>query len=421
MKKLIKTKGALFFFSGGLVFTNLFTTLIIASSLGFGLELDVYYITLSVYLFLLASIGWSLTNVITPLLIRQGIKESISSVFYIVLLWGLLVISCLILLSPFITKIIYSNYLDDYSIEFIYALLFLSCVIFIVDLLAQVFICFENASERFVRAISINFISSLVGLSVCYYFVDSLGVVGALLTQLSIKATLLVILLFLNIGFISRINYDRQLATELFSRSKYFFISGIYYRTEDLVEKYIASFLAPGFLSLVSFVQRIYGAVITVINTVIITPTLTRFCKSNTTSEKYSDQKFMRLIITLICSLSLISFPLVYHFGEDFLLLLFADKLAGVEGNVTLTLSLLFPMFALLAINQLLHNFLLSRSQEKRIAIFDMVSYTISLVSKIVLTISYGFPGFLVGVILGSVLKLVFKTYIVFGVVKNER
>lgn len=421
MKKLIKTKGALFFFSGGLVFTNLFTTLIIASSLGFGLELDVYYITLSVYLFLLASIGWSLTNVITPILIQRGIKDSISKVFYIVLIWALCIVIFLIALLPLLTNIIYSNYLDEYSIKYFYFLFFLSCSIFVIDLLAQVFICFENASERFVRAISINFISSLVGLSVCYYFVDSFGLVGALLTQLTIKISLLVILLILNVHCLSGIKYDKKMANELFSRSKYFFISGLYYRTEDLVEKVIASFLAPGFLSLVSFVQRIYGAVITVINTVIITPTLTRFCKSTTKKEKYSDYKFIKLLVVVICLVTLISFPVVYFYGEKFLLLIFSDKLLGVEESVTLVLSVLFPTFMLLTINQLLHNLLMSRAQERNIAKYDMISYTISLALKITLTFLYGLSGFLGGIVFASALKLVFKSYLVFGVIKKEK
>ncbi|MEM5507010.1 hypothetical protein WNY81_19405 [Shewanella frigidimarina] len=421
IKELIKAKGGLLFFSGGLVFTNLFTTLIIATSLGFGLDLDVYYITLSLYLFLLASIGWSLTSVITPILIRRGVEESISSIFYIVLIWALLVVICLVLLLPFITNIIYSNYLAEYSVEFIYFLFLLSCSIFVIDLLAQVFVCFENASERFVRAISINFASSLVGLSVCYYFVENMGVVGALLAQLSIKVTLLAILLAYNIRFLSRIHYDRKVANELFSRAKYFFISGIYYRTEDLVEKLIASFLAPGFLSLVSFVQRIYGAVITVINTVIITPTLTRFCKSTTTSEMYSDHKLIRLIIVLICAFSLITFPLVYYFGEDFLLLIFAEKLLSVKESVAVALAALFPTFTFLTINQLLHNFLLSRSKEKKIAVFDMVSYTLSLLLKVALTFLYGFTGLLMGIVSASALKLVFKSYLVLAVIKNEK
>ncbi|WP_350551510.1 hypothetical protein [Pseudoalteromonas sp. 120-MNA-CIBAN-0494] len=420
MKNLIKTKGSLLFFSGGLVFTNLFTTLIIATSLGFGLELDVYYITLSVYLFLLAAIGWSLTNVITPILISRGITESISSIFYIVLTWALLIVICLILLLPFITNIIYTNYIDEYSIEFIYGLFLLSCTIFVVDLLSQVFICFENASERFVRAISINFISSLVGLSVCYYLVESFGLVGALLTQLAIKVVLLIVLLILNIRYLSRIKYDKKMAKELFSRSKYFFISGLYYRTEDLVEKFIASFLAPGFLSLVSFVQRIYGAIITVINTVIITPTLTRFCKSKTKEEKYSDYKFIKLLVAVVCLATLISFPIVYFYGETFLLLIFSDKLLGVEENITLVLCALFPTFMLLTINQLLHNLLMSRAQERNIAKFDMISYTLSLVLKVSLTFGYGFSGFLVGIVFASALKLSFKSYLVFGVIKNE-
>lgn len=421
MKELVRKKGGLIFFSAGLVVANFVTTLIIAHSLGFGLELDLYYLTLSVYIFLLSAIGWSLTNVITPILIKEGVEETLAKVFYVLLSWSLLICAFLALLTPFIVSIIYSNYLDKYASELVYTLFAFSCSIFLIDILAQVIICYENASERFVRAISINFLSSLVGLSSSYYIVDAYGIFGALGVQLLAKLSLLSTLLLLNRKYLYPIRYDRRVANELFSRAKYFFISGLYYRTEDLVEKYIASFLSPGYLSLVAFVQRIYGAIITVFNTAIITPTLTRFCKSEVKEEKASDYKLIRLIVILIIIFGIVSSPIIYFFGDDFLLLMFSDKLATVQEYVTLVLIVLLPTLMILTINQLLHNFLLSRSKEKNIAIFDMVSYTISLIFKLGATYFYGFFGFLIAITFASLLKLIFKSYITFKVISLER
>jgi O-antigen/teichoic acid export membrane protein len=421
MNKQIRKKGGLVFFSAGLVFANFMTTLVIARSLGFGVELDMYYLTLSVYLFLLSAIGWSLTNVITPILIKEGVDKVLAKVFYTILLWALLIYIFLVLLTPFVVSVIYNNYLERYSLNSIYLLFRLSCSIFVIDLLAQILIFYENASERFLRAISINFLSSLVGLSSSYYIVGLYGVNGALGVQLLIKMFLLSVLFLLNRKYLSPFIYDRRIAGELFSRAKYFFVSGLYYRTEDLVEKYIASFLAPGYLSLVSFVQRIYGAIITVFNTAVITPTLTRFCKSDTSEEKISDYKVIRLIVILIMILGIVSSPIMYFFGDEFLLLMFSDKLATVQEYVTLVLVVLFPTLILLTVNQLLHNFLLSRSKEKSIAMFDMIAYSISLVTKFAATYSYGFLGFLLSITLSSSIKLFFKSYITFKVIKLEK
>jgi len=421
MKKLIKAKGSLFFFSSGLVVVNFLTTLIIARALGFGLNLDVYYISLSIYLFLLSSIGWSLTGIITPILLSKGGDEIISQVFYIVTTWAIAIVMCIALLIPFLTDFIYSNYITTFSTDILHILFGMSCLIFIIDVVAQVFICFENSNERFSRAVQVNFFASLIGLLCSSTLVDVYSVIGALSTQLLIKTFLLLFLLFLNFDALNRYHYDKHLAKKLFNKAKYFFISGLYYRTEDLTEKYIASFLAPGLLSLVSFVQRIYGAVITVINTVIITPTLTRFCKNNNTDTKYLDHNFMRLITIAIVISSLLLFPVFYFFGEKFLLLIFSNKLLLVKDNITLTLTMLFPMFAFLTINQLLHNFLLSRSKEKNIAVYDMISYSISLLIKVGFTVKFGFIGFLIGVLCTSIIKLMFKYYLVFGVIKNER
>ncbi|EGR0524529.1 hypothetical protein FG062_12305 [Vibrio cholerae] len=421
MKKIIKAKGPLFFFSGSLVITNFFTTLIIARSLGFGLELDLYYIALSVYLFLLAAIGWSLTNVITPILIKEGVDNTLAKIFYVLFVWSILIFLILFLFSPLLVKLIFNNYLDDYSTSSIRMLFFLSCSVFFVDLLAQVFVCFENASERYVRAVFINFLSSIAGLVFANYLVEHFGIFGAMSVQLIMKLLLFSILLFLNFKFLTYFEYDKKIAFQLYSKAKYFFVSGFYYRTEDLVEKYIASYLAPGYLSLVSFVQRIYGAVITVVNTSVITPTLTRFCNSNNIGQRNSDYKLMKLVSSLIVILSIISFPIIYFFGNEFLSVLFRDKLASVEGSVTFVLISLFPTVLLLIINQLLHNFLLSRSQEKKIAVFDMISYTLSLLAKVFLTYKFGLFGFVLGILFTSLLKLCFKLLIVIKVVNSEK
>ena len=420
-KRMLVQKGPLLALSACLVFSNFFITLVIASKLGFGVGLDTYYLALAIYLFFLTLIGWSLTNVITPYLIQHGIERNFSKVFYVVCVWGGAVLLGSVLLSPLLSSLIFNNYKSDNSLYYLNSIFIIACFIFFADLLAQVFICLENASSRFVRAAAINLFSSLVGLALSFYLVDYFNAVGALITQFTIKLVLLLSLLFLNRKYLYSYAYDTYVAKIIFSKAKYFFISGLFYRTEDLTEKLIASYLAPGLLSLVSFVQRVYGAVITVFNTVVIAPTLTKFCINVAENSGDADHKMLKNVTMAIVLASCFGFPLIYFFGESLFMLIFSGKVLEVKDNVSITLIVIFPTFIFFTVSQLLHNFLLSRAKEKEIVLFDSLAYSITLSIKIFMTISYGYMGFLISIVISPFVKLMFKYYLVLGLIKHEK
>ncbi|HFG2002964.1 TPA: hypothetical protein ACGF6Q_002380, partial [Vibrio cholerae] len=57
----------------------------------------------------------------------------------------------------------------------------------------------------------------------------------------------------------------------------------------------------------------------------------------------------------------------------------------------------------------------------KKIAVFDMISYTLSLLAKVFLTYKFGLFGFVLGILFTSLLKLCFKLLIVIKVVNSEK
>ena len=415
MSDSIKSKILRLLCSSSMVFINFLTTLYIARTIGFNENLDIYYLTMAIYLYLMTVVGWSLSNVLTPLFIKYNNVQVLSKILSIVSCWIIPICFILYFIKGYIISIIFKNY--DISSEF--DIFFnIALVIFFFDIIAMIFVSYENSKSRFNIPIVCNFISSLIGLSSAYFLVDNFGIFGALLSQVIIKLSIVAILLILNFNKLVFPLYDKTIAYEILNKTKYFIFSGVYFRTDDLLEKYIASFLVSGQLSLVSFVQRIYGAAITIVNTVIITPTLTKFCNHKTDAESYELIKNL-LILTLV--IGCVGFVGVHYFGIYTVKLIFPSQLNKVDAYVYQALMITYPTSVILIINQLLHNYLLSRDQEKKIAQFDMLSFTISAVLKIVLTIYLGFIGFLWGILSSSLLKLVFKMTLFFYVINKFR
>ncbi|EPA8367898.1 hypothetical protein ACQ676_003421 [Vibrio fluvialis] len=417
MSDSIKSKALRFICSSSMVFINFLTTLYIARTIGFNEKLDVYYLTLAIYLYLMTVIGWALSNVLTPLFIKYNNDIALSKILCIVSIWIFPVCVMLFSIKGYIISIVFQNY--EFSIVSSEFNTFFSIAIsiFFFDVIAMIFVSYENSISRFNIPIVCNFISSLFGLVSSYALVNDFGVLGALISQFVIKISIVIILSLINLNKLNFVVYDRLIAAEILNKIKYFILSGIYFRTDDLLEKYIASFLVAGQLSLVSFVQRIYGAIITIVNTVIITPTLTKFCNHKTDVESYD---LIKRLLILALVLGGVGFGFVHFFGVYTVRSIFPSQLNTVDTYVYKALMITYPTSVILVINQLLHNYLLSRSQEKNIAQFDVISFTISAVLKIILTIELGFIGFLWGILFSSLLKLIFKMVLFVNIIKNR-
>src|SRR5690606_23649987 len=114
------------------------------------------------------------------------------------------------------------------------------------------------------------FLASVLGLVFIVLTVEKYGVYAAAFQQLAIKLLVFIILSFLFFPLIFKtIKFEKEQFFKIFHGAKYITLGSIYYRSDELVERYITSYLTGGFVSLVAFVQRVYGAVIVVLNAAI--------------------------------------------------------------------------------------------------------------------------------------------------------
>jgi O-antigen/teichoic acid export membrane protein len=388
---------------------------IVVRHIGFGAELDVYYIALAVYVFLFSSIGWSISSILTPMFVEgkeENIEGQVLIVIFVVTIPAFFIV---ILTMYFWGKLIYVNYLQEVEYLKILTIQFIFIISFIFSVLNVVFLSIFQANGQYVTINSINIISASVGLCFVYFTIEKFGVYSASVGFLLMQAFLFFVMggmLYKKIS--SNCSYNQKMLNVLWRRSKHLFYGSLYFRTEELVDRFISSFLATGFLSLSGFVQRVYGAIITVLNTSIAGPTITRFSFYFKLEDLKSTKKhlFFNLIILFLIVTGI--FIVVICCGEGLFLYFFNDKVD--ENLLPILFDTILFLFAIVygkTLGQVLQSLLLSYKFEREVTINEVVSYTIIILLKVILTYIFGIYGFLFSVVCGELLKNIAKYYLI--------
>lgn len=417
LKKLIthKDKIILLKLASLQVLVNFATNFLIVKKIGFGSELDVYYIALAVFSFLSTSIGWSISSVLTPILIENREDNVEGKMFINVLIITIPIFFIAFFSMFFWSKLIFINYIE--KVEYFKILMIQGMFIFtfLLNNLNIVFYALFQEKNQYIKINFFNMFASIVGFLFVYFTIDYYGIYSASISQMIIQFFLFFIMLIFTFKILKQnFVFDKDTLFLLWSRMKYIFLGSFYYRTDELIERFIASYLTTGFLSLVGFIQRVYGAIITVLNSSIAGPTITKF--SNLIKEgNFKEVKttlFNYMIFLFIIDFFI--FLVIFLFGENLFLYFFSEKIdINLTFMIFITLMALTSMIFGNTLGQILHNLLLSMKLEKNITIYDSFTFTINIILKIIMTIYFGMIGFLVSILVSVIIKNLVKAYLV--------
>ena len=267
------------------VIVSFFTNILILRSIGLGGDLDVFYIGMSVFSFLYTSINWSISSILPPYLIDNRGNGKEGALFVTVSIMVIPIALLVGLTMPLWLKYLYVNYLD--TVEYSKILMVQSILIgaYVVDGFILVYTAMLQEKNKYITFNMSMLTASIVGLIFVWFTLDTLGVYAAAANQLLMKLTILSIMSYMFLPHVIKtIAFDKEQLNHIYHRTKYILMGSLYYRTDELAERYIASYLTGGFVSLLSFVQRVYGAIITVLNSAIGLPAVTVF--GNLIAEK---------------------------------------------------------------------------------------------------------------------------------------
>lgn len=404
------------------VLINFATNFLVVKKIGFGTELDVYYIAMAIFSFLITSIGWSISSVLTPILIENRDKNIEGKMLINILLISIPIFLIVIGSMFFWSKLLYINYIDKVSMDTIFTIQGIFIFTFLINTINILFLAIFQEKNQYIKINFLYIIGAIIGFTFIYFTIDKYGIYAASFSQLLIQLFLLVIMLILTFSIIKKnLNFDRNTLILLWNRMKYIFFASFYYRTDELIERFITSYLTPGFLSLIGFIQRVYGAIITVLNTSIAGPTITKF--SNLIKEKrYKEvkQTLYEYLILLFIIDSLI-FLIVLLYGENIFLYFFNDRINKTFLPILFhAILFLFAMVFGKTLGIVQRSLLMSAKKEKSVTIISSILFTINIFLKVILTYLLGIEGLLFSILLSEFLMLITQYFYIRKVVLNE-
>lgn len=399
-----------------LVLVNFFTTITIVKNLGFSDKLDIFYISMTVFYFLASSITWSLASVLAPLLIHKR-GEGIEGKMFVNVAIIIIPVSIMAFLTMFFWgQLLFVNYLDKLPFNEIMLIQGIFLAAFCIDGLTLVPFAMFQEKNRYVAISFISLIAAVTGLVMVYLLIPTFGVYIAAGNQLLIKLILFAVLtisvfphLYKTIGF------DAKQFSTLWKKARYMLFGSLYYKTDEISERFIASYLTGGFVSLVAFIQRVYGAFITVVNSAIGVPSITVF--SNLVKvEDYTTIKktLLKYILTLLAIDSLLFIGIIFIGKFLILSLLNGEVDEALLPILPLAIMLLFSLVFGKTIEQVLQSLLLSMGKEKLLTIYDSITFTINLSIKIGLTVMHGMEGLLIAIMLSTLITSTAKLYLAY-------
>jgi putative peptidoglycan lipid II flippase len=410
-----KTKLILGKISAVQVFINFFTSLLILRTVGIGGELDVFYIGMAVFAFLYSSVNWSLSSVLAPYLIEHRGEGKEGRLLVTVLCITVPVALLLAVTMPLWTKVLYINYIGEIDFNKILWVQGILIGAYFVDGFILVYTAMLQEKNKYITFNLSMMVASLVGFLFVYFSIEHIGVYAAAINQLLMKiviATWMTLLFFKSIK--PYMAFEKEQFMDIFHRAKYILLGSLYFKTDEVVERFIASYLTSGFVSLVSFIQRVYGAIVSVLNAAIGIPSITVF--ANYLKEGQVN-KIRPILLKYILGLSLLSISIfmgIYLYGEWFFAWMMGDKLPQeLIPTLNMAILILFAFVFFKPISLVLQSLLLSMNKGNIATAYDTVVYTFNVILKISLTVYYGMEGLLVSILIGYAITDGAKFYLV--------
>src|SRR5215813_1530517 len=306
---------------------NILVTLLfqwyVITQLGVGIETDALFAGMAVPQLILTVVSSSLTHVLVPLLATED--ESTFRRDSWAFFFGVSAIFTLLALALFVTANFWVRWLVPGFSEPGRAL---TVSLTRIQLVSMIFIAsvsvlwsVYHAKQKFIWVELSSLVSSVIALLLLVVLLPIYGVIGAALL-LVLRAGLQVVSLLPGLGRWQWPDWNSTAMRTAWQRIRPLLLGTAYYRTDPLVDRYLASMAPPGGLSLLYIAQQIYGVANIVAEKAIAAPMVPMLA----VRAKVKDWKNFRRIyqnrLLAVGGLTLLGYLLLLLAGERILNLL---------------------------------------------------------------------------------------------------
>ena len=368
----------------------------VVTQLGVGLETDAFFAGMAVPQLILLVVSSSLTHVLVPLLATEdsttfrqnswGFFLGISGIFTVLAL--LLYVSAAYWvpwLVPGFSKAGQSLTVTLTRIQLLGMLLTAS-----VSVLWSVY----HARQRFIWVELSTLLSSAIGFAMLVKVLPAYGVIGAAAVVV-LRSSLQVLWLLPGLGRWQWPDWNSPAMREAWHRIRPLLLGTTYYRTDMLVDRFLASMAPPGGLSLLYIGQQIYGIANIVAEKAIATPMVPALAVHASASRWPAFRRLYQHRLLTIAGLTVSAYVLFLIIGERILTVLIGH--GGVTRDhdhfLWLMMVALVGVFIAGAMGVITSKTFYAMGDTRTPTRMSIITYTLYIPVKVFGFLRYGLPG----------------------------
>lgn len=295
----------------------------VITQLGVGIETDALFAGMAMPQLILTVVSTSLTHVLVPLLATEEPAEFRRNAWGFFL--GISGIFTMLALVLYLTAGFWVGWLvpgfSDAARALTISLTRIQLVSMIFTASVSVLWSIYHAKQKFVWAELSTLLSSLLSLGLLVLLLPVYGVTGAALL-IVLRSALQVVWLLPGLGRWTRPDWSSAAMRSAWQRIRPLLLGTAYYRTDPLVDRFLASMAPAGGLSLLYIAQQIYGVANIVAEKAIAAPMVPLLALKANAKEWIEFRRIYQRRLLAMCGLTLIGYVVLLLAGERILNLL---------------------------------------------------------------------------------------------------
>ena len=307
------------------------------TTVGPGLQTDALFAGMVVPQLVLAVITGSLTQVLVPLLSNEKEGQFYHSAWTFFQGIGLLfgVITFVLFVSAHIWVPWTVPGFDTNTTSLTLSLVRIQLVGMVFNALIAVQWSVNYARQRFIWVELSSIIANGIGFGFLIWGLSLFGIVAAAWVMI-LRAFLQVVFLIRGLGPYNKPDWRGEMLKEAWRRLKPLLFGATYFRTDQLIDRFLASMVPAGGLTLLHMAQQLYGSGSAILNKSITIPMVPMLANKAHAGDWRSFRHICFRRLFAMAGVTGLIFFVILIFGEPLLTLLFGHKRFGSESVVTL-------------------------------------------------------------------------------------
>jgi putative peptidoglycan lipid II flippase len=209
--------------------------------------------------------------------------------------------------------------------------------------LSTVLYSINYARQRFLWVEVSSIISNIVGFGLLMLGLSHFGIIAAAWVM-TLRNLLQTLFLLGGLGSYIKPDWRSESFKDAWFRLKPLLFGNAYFKTEQLVDRFLASMTPPGGLTLLYIAQQLYDSGNVILNKALVTPMTPTLANKAHNGEWQSFRHIFFKRLFLMAGVTGLGFLVILIFGKPILAILFGFKHFGVE-NVIILWWLLIALF----------------------------------------------------------------------------